>query len=41
VKLLQHARIELCAVAGIEPKGEVIPLKALADATLRPRARAI
>lgn len=41
VKLLQQARIELCAVAGIEPKGEVIPLKALADATLRPRARAI
>jgi hypothetical protein len=41
VKLLQQARVELCDVAGIELKGEIIPMKALNDSALRPRARAI
>jgi hypothetical protein len=41
VKLLQQARGELCALAGIKPSGEVIPMHALTEASRRPRARAI
>lgn len=41
VKILQQARSELCAQAGIAPTGEVVPMRALAEAARRPRARAI
>lgn len=39
VKTLQTARNELCALGGIEPKGEVVPMQALAEAARTPRAR--
>lgn len=39
VKNLQDARNELFGLLGIEPKGEVIPMGALAAAARTPRAR--
>jgi hypothetical protein len=39
VKNLQDARNELCGLLGIEPKGEVIPMGALAAAARTPRVR--
>lgn len=41
VKTLQQARVELCTLAGIEPRGEVVPMRVLADAARTPRARAV
>lgn len=40
VKTLQAARGELFALLGIEPKGEVVPMAALAKAAEMPRGRA-
>lgn len=39
VKTLQTARAELCSLLGIEAKGEVVPMTALAEAALMPRLR--
>lgn len=39
VKTLQTARVELYGVLGVEPKGEVIPMQALAEAARTPRPR--
>jgi hypothetical protein len=39
VKTLQDARNELFGLLGIEPKGEVIPMGALAAAARTPRVR--
>ena len=39
VKMLQDARNELFGLLGIEPTGEVIPMRALAAAARTPRAR--
>ncbi len=40
VKTLQAARDELFGLLGIEPKGEVVPMTALAEAARTPRGRA-
>ncbi len=39
VKTLQTARAELCGLLGIETKGEVVPMNALAEAARMPRMR--
>lgn len=39
VKTLQTARSELCCLLGIEAKGEVVPMTALAEAARMPRQR--
>lgn len=39
VKTLQMAREELCGLIGVAPKGDIVPLNALAEAAKTPRAR--
>ncbi len=41
VKTLQNARVELCGLLGIAPRGEVIPMQALSAAARTPRLRTI